>query len=253
MVFSSCQAQTSVFKKRANWNIGKPAKVFRGFGCWAGVNLAVVIFFVSWCNFILSSFLPLAQRSILYQEGIWKGLDLLVVGWVAWLCKTKPPRAQEWSVLQFKHYSCPFGPPWHSSRWWAPEAGGILPAGWWFCTSAWLLNHLPTAPSRRSCWVLADGHLQRLGAGPQEWQWVETAAKWHPLQGSIALAVDAGWTLGMDHSNVSVHRHSHQGKDADQRCCHGQVVNPLAKEGTKDPLWQGVDGGLEGNTEEQKG
>lgn len=119
------------YQERTNWKIGKPARLLRDLGVRLGVKLAIVILFVSCCNFILCFLsLPLPQRSILYQERIRKGLDLLFVGWVAWVYTSKPPKAWEWSFPAFKHYLPPSHPPWHSSRWWAPGAGGIPPAGW---------------------------------------------------------------------------------------------------------------------------
>lgn len=74
----------------------------------------------------------------------------------------------------------------------------------------------------------------------------------HPKSG-IALASNAQGALSMDHSDVAVHRHGHQGEDANEHGGHDEIVHPLTEKGTKDPLWQGVNGGLEWDAEEKEG
>lgn len=111
----------------------------------------------------------------------------------------------------------------------------------------------PVLPAERAvgCLLMATHECLVLGHGDgnEERQQPDDSH----AEGSVALAADAGRAFGVHHGNVSVHRHGHQSEDADQHGGHGQVVNPLAKEGTEDPFWQGVDGCLEGNAEEQKG
>lgn len=111
----------------------------------------------------------------------------------------------------------------------------------------------PVLPAERAvgCLLVAahEGLVLGHGDGDEEGQQPDGSH----AEGSVALAADAGRAFGVDHSDVPVHWHGHQSEDADQHRCHGWVVNPLAKEGTEDPLWQGVDGGLEGDAEEQEG
>lgn len=57
----------------------------------------------------------------------------------------------------------------------------------------------------------------------------------------------------MHDGNVSVHGHGRQSEDADQHGYSEEIVDEFANKGAQDPRRHHVDGGLEGDAEEQVG
>lgn len=75
--------------------------------------------------------------------------------------------------------------------------------------------------------VLGHRHREHQGQGPNDGD---------PHQGFPA-APDARGLLGVNHGDVAVHGHGHQGEDAHQHADHGEVVSELTEEGPEHPLW----------------
>ncbi|PWA19870.1 hypothetical protein CCH79_00020438 [Gambusia affinis] len=90
--------------------------------------------------------------------------------------------------------------------------------------------------------VLRHRHRTQQGQGPNDAQ---------PGQ-RVPAAADARRALGAHHGDVAVHGHGHQREDADQHAGRGEEVSELAEEGSEHPLWQGVDGGVERDAEEEE-
>lgn len=211
-----------------------------------GVIMVVVTLFMSWCNFILcfpSS--PHLKKVFSTRRGFGTG----------WLCSCVHTQATK-NLGSFPSLKIIPIPGTHLGIAAGDEQQGQEISHQQDGNLVHLLGCgavCPVLPAERAVGSLLmathEGLVLGHGDGNEERQQPDDS---HAEDG-VALAADAGRAFGMDHGNVSVHRHGHQSEDADQHRCHGRVVNPLAKEGTEDPLWQGVDGGLEGNTEEQKG
>ena len=74
----------------------------------------------------------------------------------------------------------------------------------------------------------------------------------HPEQG-MPPHPDRGGLPGVDDGHVPVHGHRRQSEDADQHGHGEEIVDELADEGSQHPCGKHVDGGLEGDAEEQVG
>lgn len=91
--------------------------------------------------------------------------------------------------------------------------------------------------------VVHDGRCHGQGEDPDHH---------HPDQG-VLRHPDGGRLSGVHDGNVAVHGHGREGEDADQHGDRKEIVDELADERAQDPRRQDVDGGLEGDAEEQVG